>query len=150
MNITPHFAKEELERSATAQAYKIDNRIPESLMPKALVLCQAMEEVRAFLGTTFGPETKIVTSSCYRCPRLNTLVKGQPTSQHMALEAMDFTAPPGKTQEVWAAIRDSDLPYDQLILERDRNGNVWVHYSVSRAGKAPRRMAFELEKNELN
>ena len=146
MQITPHFSKEELERSATAQAYKIDNSISEKLMPKALVLCQAMETVRAMLRDAFCKEIQILVSSGYRCPRLNTLVKGQPTSQHMALEAMDFTAPPGEIHAVWETIKRSALPYDQLILEHDRSGNVWVHYSVAREGRPARRMAFELEK----
>jgi len=143
--ITTHFTKEDLEHSATAKAHNIDNTIPEQLMYKATFLCSEMENVRKFLCDYYKEDVKIFTDSGYRCPELNTLVHGQPTSQHMLLEAMDFITSKGTVEEVWNLIKDSNLPYDQLILEHDAN-SIWVHYSVHHEGKEPRHMAFKLEK----
>ena len=58
---------------------------------------------------------------------------------------MDFhtSHPP---EDDWNVIKDSKLPYDQLILEHDKSGHTWVHYSVSRPNAGPRHMAFLLEK----
>ena len=137
---TPHFSLEELEASRTADRLGIDNRIPDELLPKALALCKALEQVRELLGVPMN------LTSGYRCPRLNRAVGGQRTSQHMAMEAADFI-PKGKSPlEAWGAIKVSKIPYDQLILEHDSAGNTWVHFSVARDGQKARRMAFQLEK----
>lgn len=143
--ITEHFSEEDLERSATASVHNIDNSISDELTPKAQRLCEEMELVRAFLSEQADEEVHIYVNSGYRCPELNSLVKGQPTSQHMLLEAMDFHCSHYTPEEAWILIKDSNLSYDQLILEHDSN-SIWVHYSVSKEGKDPRRMAFKLEK----
>jgi hypothetical protein len=143
--ITPHFTKECLEFSETANEHHIDNSIPDSLYPKAQRLCQEMEDVRTLLSEYYKEDTPIFTNSGYRCPEVNTLTHGQPTSQHMALEAMDFhtSHPP---IDDWNIIKASKLPYDQLILEHDSAGHIWTHYSVSRPNQNARHMAFTLEK----
>ena len=41
-----------------------------------------------------------------------------------------------------AAVRDSGIPFDQLILEYARNGGGWVHMSFT---DHPRRMALEID-----
>ena len=143
--ITTHFTKENLEYSVIAKAHKIDNSIPDNLIYKAERLCNEMEDVRQILSDYYNEDIKIYPSSGYRCPELNTLVKGQPTSQHMLLEAMDFHTSKGTPEEIWNIIKNSKLPYDQLILEHDSN-SIWIHYSVSHEGKDPRYMAFKLEK----
>jgi hypothetical protein len=143
--ITEHFTKEDLERSATASAHKIDNSIPDNLYYKAERLCKELEDVRTFLGEQAGEEVFIYINSGYRCPELNSLVHGQPTSQHMALEAVDFHCSHYTPEEAWTLIKNSKLPYDQLILEHDAN-SIWCHYSVSKENAEPRHMAFKLTK----
>ncbi len=145
IKITEHFNKEDLERSSTASSHNIDNSIPDNLYYKAERLCNEMENVRKFLGEQAKEEVFIYVNSGYRCSELNALVKGQPTSQHMALEAMDFHCSKYSPEEVWNLIKNSNLPYDQLILEHDTN-SIWVHYSVSKENSQPRKMAFKLEK----
>lgn len=143
--ITEHFTRECLEYSATAQAHGIDNTIPDDLYYKAQRLCSEMEDVRSLLSEHYGEDTPVYTNSGYRCPELNTLDKGQPTSQHMALEAMDFHTS-HTPEDDWNIIKDSNLPYDQLILEHDAEGHIWCHYSVSKENAGPRHMAFTLAK----
>ena len=149
MNLTPHFSKEELEASAEAAAHGINNSIPKELLPKAKVFCEALERVRTLLCKTYETDVPMLITSGYRCPQLNELVGGKPTSQHLLMEAADFHIPEslGTPSEVWEYIRKSNLPYDQLILEHDSNGTSWVHYSMPTPGKVARRMAFRLEKS---
>ena len=148
MNLTPHFSKEELEASSEAAAHGIDNSIPKDMMPKAKALCEGLERVRTFLCTTYKTDVPMIITSGYRCPKLNELVGGKSTSQHLSLEAADFHIPEslGTSEEVWKYIRASNLPYDQLILEHDSNGAIWVHYSIAPPGKTPRRIAIIMEK----
>ena len=58
-------------------------------------------------------------------------------------EAADFICPRfGTPAEIVAAVRDSGIPFDQLILEYARNGGGWVHMSFT---DRPRRMALEID-----
>ena len=73
----------------------------------------------------------IHVNSGYRCPPLNRLVGGAPTSQHTKGEAADITA--GSKEEnrrLFEYIR-RNLPFDQLIDEKDF---AWVHVSFRRDG----------------
>jgi zinc D-Ala-D-Ala carboxypeptidase len=150
MKLSAHFTKEELEASSEATEHKIDNTIPPELMPRARSLCDALERVRALLSGVYQKDVGIIITSGYRCPALNKLVGGQPTSQHLKMEAADFHTTIGTNagvlDDTWTYIKDSDLPYDQLLLEHDSNGNTWVHYSIPEIGMRPRRLAFKLEK----
>ena len=150
MKLSVHFTKEELEASYEATQHKIDNTIPPELMPRAKDLCDALERVRALLCRVYEKEVGIIITSGYRCPALNKIVGGQPTSQHLKMEAADFHTTVGTNaatvDETWTYIKNSDLPYDQLLLEHDANGTTWVHYSIPEVGMRPRRIAFKLEK----
>jgi hypothetical protein len=148
MKLTEHFSKEEFETSSVAAQEKISNKIPGDLMPKAIFLAQEAEKVRSFLSACFGKEIPMKITSAYRSPQLNAhpRVRGQKTSQHMKMEAFDFIPIGITAKEAWAVIRTSRLQYDQLILENDRHGNVWIHYSVAPKTRNARRMAFRLEK----
>ena len=61
--------------------------------------------------------------------------------------AVDFVPAGGDadaTATAWAAIRASELPYDQLILERNAH-STWVHMAIARIDETPRRQAFKLK-----
>lgn len=71
-------------------------------------------------------------NSGYRCPQLNRMVGGKPTSQHLKGEAADITA--GSKEEnrkLFAYIR-ANLTFDQLIDEKNFS---WVHVSFKRNGE---------------
>src|ERR1035437_4909879 len=71
-------------------------------------------------------------SSGYRSPELNLRVGGANISQHARWLAADFTcAEFGPPVDIIQAIRDSDIEFDQCILEYAK----WVHISFS---KTPR------------
>lgn len=122
-HLSPHFTLEELTFSQTAARQDIDNTPPPDVLVHLRRTALGLEGVRVRLGGA-----PIIISSGYRCPVLNARVGGSERSQHMTGQAADFTAPRfGSVREVVDALADSDVPYDQLILEFGR----WVHISFA-------------------
>ncbi len=124
MQISTHFTLIQLVRSETADARGIDNTAPAALIDNLKRLAEGLEQVQAFLGPP------LVISSAYRCPELNEIVGGSPTSQHVLGLAADFDCPEfGTPLEVALEIAASEIGFDQVILEYAR----WVHISFSAA-----------------
>ena len=140
MNLSPHFTLAEFVVSDTAARRGIENDPPADLLHALKRTAQGMEAVRVRLEIVkLAPATRIIVTSGYRSPALNAAVGGQPSSQHTRGEAADFIAPRfGSPTEVAAALRDSVVDYDQLILEFGR----WVHISFS---QAPRHQALVID-----
>ena len=117
-----HFTLQELTRSATAQRLGIYNTPPASAV-KALheLVDKVLDPLREAWG---GP---IRVNSGYRCPELNRLVGGTPTSQHQRGEAADITVGSrAANRRLLALIKRLDLPVDQCI---DEKGCLWIHVS---------------------
>ena len=119
-----HFTMNEMTRSATANRHGIDNTpgLAEQASLKALV-----EKILDPLREAWGQP--IIVSSGYRCGRLNKIVKGSPTSQHLLGEAADIhtlSDKPEDNRRLFQLIQRLKLPYDQLIDEYDYN---WIHVS---------------------
>ena len=133
--LSPHFTLDEMTHSQTAARLGLDNDPPIDLLQALKRTATGLEAVRMRLGAA-----PILISSGYRAPAVNKAVGGSATSQHMRGEAVDFTAPRfGTPRQIVDALADSDVPYDQLILEFGR----WVHISFS---AAPRRMALHIDR----
>lgn len=86
MKLTNNFTLEEFERSSTAAAHKIDNKIPENYYGNLYKLANMLQKIR----DRFGKPIRI--TSGYRCEELNKLVKGSKTSQHRFAQAADITS----------------------------------------------------------
>jgi zinc D-Ala-D-Ala carboxypeptidase len=135
MNLSPHFTLDELTHSQTAERDNLDNTPGPDALAALRRTAMGLEAVRIRLGGA-----PILISSGYRGPAVNAAVKGSKTSQHMKGEAADFTAPRfGTPRQIVDALAESDVPYDQLILEFAHRGRGWVHISFA---AAPRRMAL--------
>lgn len=88
LRLSDHFTLAEFERSATAQAYGIDNSVPNQFIPSLQQLCkEVLEPLRAFAGQP------IIIGSGYRCNQLNVKVGGVYASQHTLGEAADIQIP---------------------------------------------------------
>lgn len=138
MNLTPHFTLAELVASNEAARRGIDN----SPTPEALAALKrtalGLETVRIRLAGA-----PVIISSGYRCLALNRAIGSKDTSQHLLGEAADFICPRfGSPAHIVSVLKDSDVPYDQLILEYARSGGGWVHVSFSERN---RRQAFSLD-----
>lgn len=136
--LTEHFRLREFIISATAVQHGIDNTPPREAVERMEALCR---EVLEPLRRRFGV---IRITSGYRCKRVNELVGGAPTSQHMRGEAADISIGSLDVgRKMYDYIRNN-LKFDQLLLERNRKkGSRWLHVSYRADGKN-RMMAREL------
>lgn len=116
--ITPHFTLEEATYSESAIRRNIKNT-PDPLswqhMQKAAIM---LEKVRELTGP-------LHINSWYRNYEVNKVVGGAKNSAHMSGWAIDVTSKTHTPYELCKIVRDSGIPFDQIILEYDR----WMHIS---------------------
>ena len=137
MQLSQHFTLEEMTFSETAARLGIDNTPPDDVVDTLRRTAAYLEDVRARLGVPLR------ISSGYRCLLLNRALRSKDTSQHVKGEAVDFVAPRfGAPRQIVDTLADSDVPFDQLILEYGR----WVHISFS-GGASPRRQALVIDQD---
>jgi len=128
MRLTQHFHLPEFIASETAERLGIPNRPTTEHMRNIAQLAYAMECLRSGV---YNNEYSMVITSGYRCPQLNAAVKGVKTSAHATGYAADFYFK-GRpilvaARDVADFLKDSDLPFDQFILE---TGRAVMHFSV--------------------
>lgn len=108
--------------SATAQARKIDNRLPASLLQNAKNIASLYDKIyEQFNGN-------VQVSSGYRSPALNNAVRGSSTSQHKSAQAIDVQGKNGiKNADILRWVQ-KNLRYNQLIWEYGNSVEPrWVH-----------------------
>jgi hypothetical protein len=112
--LSEHFDWAEMVYSETAERHAICN-IPCDASRRAIeaLVKQTLEPLRRAYGSP------IRISSGYRCPELNTLVGGKPSSQHIKGEAADCTA--DDILQLQSVLPAHKIPFDQAILYRKRN-----------------------------
>ena len=145
MQLSSNFSLQELTKSQTATRKGIDNTPRPEYQANLQSLCTAiLQPVRDHFSQV------VTISSGYRSPELCTAIGSKITSQHARGEAADFEIF-GVSNKTLADYIDSELHYDQLILEywkeSDPNSG-WVHCSFSE-GKN-RRQYLKAYKDESN
>lgn len=122
MNLSAHVTLAEFQDSSTATTYGINNKMNESQIASAKLLCEnVFEPLRSYLNTP------IKISSGFRSVQLNKMIKGSSTSQHTKGEAMDLQI--GANGFFFIKTK---LEFDQLIWEFGNDENPsWVHVSFS-------------------
>lgn len=142
MNIT-HFTLDEFVASDTAARLKIDNTMPDELVPNAWATLAMLEGVRAHLSAKAGRDVPVYVVSGYRCPDLNKAVGGVPSSDHVKGMAADIRAPSfGSAYDVACELATcvSSLGIGQLINEFADSPHAWVHVSTRLPDKAINRI----------
>jgi zinc D-Ala-D-Ala carboxypeptidase len=135
MNLTKHFTLEELVNSETATRLGIDNTPTVEVIDNLTFLAEKLEDVRALLCNP------MLVSSGYRSLILNRHLGSRDTSSHAKGLAIDFISPSfGNPEAIVKAIVESDIQYDQVILEFNR----WVHLSFAKEN--PRLQALIIDK----
>ena len=91
-------------------------------------------------------EDPIRINSGYRSPQLNRKVGGAPTSNHLTGCAVDIRTNGMEQAIEYAAIliayaNESAQDYDELLIEKNRYGAVWLHFAV-RPKDNRRKVAF--------
>lgn len=139
-----YFTKREFEKSETADRLKINNSIPNELM---LGLEELVDNLLDPLRESWGTEIKI--NSGYRCPELNTAVKGSKTSSHCYALAADIY-PLGRDIKRFKEFVKDFLyarSFDQVIQEQTLDGKQqWIHISFKNC-KGEQRRQFLIYKN---
>lgn len=134
MQLSKNFWLSEFTSSQTALRKGIDNTPSEEILEHLKKTARQMEQVRKLLG-----DNPITISSGYRCLELNLAIGGSANSAHMSGYAADFTCRKfGTPQEIFELLKDSEIEFDQLILEY----NAWVHISFD---PKMRGQAFEID-----
>lgn len=134
-----YFTIPELINSDVAKKYGIDNT------PTLEVKQHLKELIENLLNPIReawrGP---IIVTSGYRCPRLNTVLKGSKTSAHLTGYAADLI--PGNGQRakfikfVQDYLRKSNIPFDQCINEYNR----WCHVGLYNNSRQQRKQIFRI------
>lgn len=128
--LNPNFSLAELTVSQAAARAGLRNVPVGTALANLHRLALFLEQVRSLLFNA-----PILVSSGFRSPAVNNLVGGSLSSAHMQGLAADFIAPKyGRPKVIAEALRDSALPFDQLIFE-----GTWVHVAIAATGAAPRR-----------
>ena len=122
MNLSAHVTLAEFENSPTATTHGINNKMSESQIASAKLLCEnVFEPLRIYLNTP------IKISSGFRCLQVNKMIGGAKSSQHTKGEAMDIKI----GAKGFHFIKDK-LNFDQLIWEFGNDDEPqWVHVSFS-------------------
>ena len=143
MKLSENFTLEELIRSNTAERMGIDN-VPkdEKVVENLRSLClEVLQPLRDYVGAP------VHINSGYRCPELNMAVGGVKNSQHCRGEAADIRIVSPKQGREWAAWIEDNCRFDQMLLERNMNGAVWLHVSCKRDA-SENRQSFKILKVE--
>ena len=125
MKLSENFSLHEFTDSIKAKEHKIDNTPNaeqiESIRELAL---NVLQPIRTLYGKA------ITINSGFRCEKLNDVVKGENTSQHLKGEAADITVG-SKTEnkKLFELIIKSGIVFDQLINESDYS---WIHISYKK------------------
>lgn len=121
-----YFTLSELTKSSTAIRHRIDNT-PNKEQEQNLIAL--VENILDPLRKAFGQP--IIVTSGFRNRRLNDIIGGSKTSQHMLGQAVDIRTIKDTKKEnkkLFDLIQKLNLPFDQLINESDYN---WIHVSYS-------------------
>ena len=120
MKLTENFSLEEMTVSQLASRNGWDNNPDANEINNLTRVAQLLEQVRKVINKP------IIINSAYRSKIVNDAVGSKDTSQHLLGCAADFRVSGMTLNAVCEAIKNSDIQFDQLLLEY----NSWIHISV--------------------
>ena len=116
-----NFTITELCKSDTAQRNNISNvpqllSVYDNLLDLIVYLLQPIRDKFGYIQVTSG----------YRCEKLNKLVKGSTTSNHLIGAAADIIPQKATFRQVYDFIINN-LDYDECFIEKNSAGVKWLH-----------------------
>ena len=136
--LSPHFTLGELTKSGShPEVYNIPSH---EAIANLTNLSKWLEVLRERAGTP------IIINSGYRSPQLNRKIGGAVNSNHLTGCAVDIRTSGVEQAICYAAIlikysKESNQDFDELLIEKNRYGAVWVHFAV-RPKENRRKVAF--------
>ena len=131
MQLTEHFTLEELIYSSTAKAKGLKNEPTQDHIENLKLLAQyVLEPIREKIGCP------LVISSGFRSEKVNALVGGSKTSQHILGQAADIQIfDKTKTNKdlfetIVSMVKNNELQVGQVIWEFGETEPNWVHVSL--------------------
>ena len=131
MQLTEHFTLEEMTRSNIARQKGVKNEPNESQIENLKLLCEyILEPIREKIGCP------LVISSGYRSEKINTLVGGSKTSQHLLGSATDIQIFDKKLNNkdlfdiIVSMVKNNEIQVGQVIWEFGETEPNWVHVSI--------------------
>lgn len=115
MRLSDHFTLGEFIASDTARKIGDPNQPTPAHLANLRITAQGFEQVRTICG-----DRAVILCSGYRNPAVNRAVGGVTTSDHPLGWAGDFRVVGLTPIAAGRLIRDSELVFDQLILETSR------------------------------
>ena len=136
--LSEHFSLGEFTKSGShPEVYNIPSHEAIANLKR---LCGWLEVLRE----RYGEPIRI--NSGYRSPQLNRKIGGAPTSNHLTGCAADIRVA-GMEQAIRYAVilldyaDESKQEFDELLIERNRYGAMWVHFAV-RPSNNRRKISF--------
>lgn len=136
-----YFTRQELTYSSIAKKHNIENTPSEEVIEHLEELIGFIDKVRAAWGSA------LLVSCGYRCEELNTKVGGVKTSAHKIGYAVDLVPANNKKMQFFEFFKEylKDKDFDELLLETNANGAVWIHFALKSIQGKQRRKIKMLE-----
>ncbi len=132
--LSPHFTLGEMTKSSShPEVYNIPSH---EAIANLTNLTKWLEVLRKRYNAKYGVgEEPIRINSGYRSPQLNKKIGGVATSNHLTGCAVDIRVLGMEQLLRYATILldyadESRLDFDELLIEKNRYGAVWLHFAV--------------------
>ena len=132
--LSEHFTLGELTKSNShPEVYNIPSHEAIANLKRLCVWLEALRE--ASPGPSKGRGEPIIINSGYRSPQLNRKIGGVPNSNHLTGCAVDIRVENMEQLIRYAAMlldyaKESKQEFDELLIERNRYGAIWLHFAV--------------------
>ena len=140
MRLTEHFTLAEMTKTSV----NLKNVPNEAQIENLKRVCRWLELLRSRYNERYGDgDDPIVINSGYRSPAVNKAVGGAPTSNHLTGCAADIRVS-GMEQALRYAVILLDISdesredFDELLIERNARGAIWLHFAVRAQGNRRR------------
>ena len=146
MKLSEHFTLGEMTKSNShPEIYNIPSHEAIANMKRLCGWLEVLRERAASPGPTASPDPSkgrgvpIIINSGYRSPQLNRKIGGAPNSNHLTGCAADIRVENMEQLLRYAVILldyadESKQEFDELLIERNRYGAIWLHFAVRPSG----------------
>ena len=134
--LSEHFTLGELTKSGShPEVYNIPSHEAIANLTNLTKWLEVLRERAASPDPSKGRGVPIIINSGYRSPQLNRKIGGAANSNHLTGCAADIRTTGMEQAICYAAIlinyaKESQQEFDELLIERNRYGAVWLHFAV--------------------